>query len=185
MKTFKELGISEQILKAIEERKFENPSDIQEQTIPLVLAGKDIIGGSATGSGKTLAFGAGILQHSVPRRGIQALILTPTRELAEQVAKALAYFSKYLDLNIISVYGGVSISPQIHNLRDADIVVGIIEGEISIVRGCSGVSFMLHDKTVTIEVDVCDTACRGAGRRLSPRRDLHALAASPELAVES
>ncbi|MFH1823272.1 MAG: DEAD/DEAH box helicase [archaeon] len=123
-KTFKELGISEEILKVIKEEGFEKPSEIQNKTIPLVLDGKDVIGGSATGSGKTLAFAAGIIEKTQHKNGIQALILTPTRELAEQVSLAIKHFSKYKHLNIISIYGGVSIIPQIRNLKSADIVVG-------------------------------------------------------------
>jgi len=124
MEEFRKLGISLPILKAIEEENFTEPSEIQRKAIPLVLQGKDIIAGSATGSGKTLAFGAGIIQNSEKGKGIQALVLTPTRELAEQVAKALRKFSKYNNLNIIPIYGGVSINPQIDNLRKADVVVG-------------------------------------------------------------
>lgn len=124
MSEFRKLGISEPILKAIEEEKFEHPSEIQERSIPLILAGKDVIAGSATGSGKTLAFGSGIIQHLEHGRGIQALVLTPTRELAEQVTKALRKFSRHKPLDIIAVYGGVSINPQIDALRSADVVVG-------------------------------------------------------------
>src|SRR3989338_6628198 len=121
---FRKLGIIEPIIQAIQDEKFEKPSEIQEKTIPLVLAGKDIIAGSATGSGKTLAFGSGIIQNCERGKGIQSLILTPTRELAEQVSKALKRFSRYKHLEITSVYGGVSISPQIEKLRSADVVVG-------------------------------------------------------------
>ncbi len=121
---FKELGIIEPILKVIEEEKFEKPSEIQAKTIPLVNEGKDVIAGSATGSGKTLAFGSGIIQNSVKGNGIQAIILTPTRELAEQVSKEMRKFSKYKPLNILAIYGGVSINPQIDNLPKADVVVG-------------------------------------------------------------
>lgn len=121
---FRKLGIAESILKVIEEEKFEKPSEIQAKSIPLVLQGKDVIGGSATGSGKTLAFGAGIIQNCVKGKGIQALVLTPTRELAEQITQSLKKFSKYQPLNIISVYGGVSINPQMDGLRHADVVVG-------------------------------------------------------------
>jgi len=124
MEAFRKLGIIEPVLRSIQEHRFEKPSDIQEKTIPLVLAGKDVIGGSATGSGKTLAFGAGLIQHSEHGRGVQALVLTPTRELADQVTKALRLFSRYRPLKIIDVYGGVSINPQIDALRYADIVVG-------------------------------------------------------------
>lgn len=124
MESFRKLGISEEVLKAVKEHGFQEPSEIQEKTIPLVVQGKDVIGGSATGSGKTLAFGAGIIQNSRHGEGIQALILTPTRELAEQIRKALHQFSRYHPLKIISVFGGVSINPQIDELRKADIVVG-------------------------------------------------------------
>ncbi len=121
---FRKLGISESILKVIKEEKFEEPSEIQEKCIPLVLAGKDVIAGSATGSGKTLVFGSVIIQNSEKGKRIQALILTPTRELAEQVTMALRKFSKEKPLDIIAVYGGVSINPQIDALRRADVVVG-------------------------------------------------------------
>ncbi|MBW2999383.1 DEAD/DEAH box helicase, partial [Candidatus Woesearchaeota archaeon] len=84
----------------------------------------DVIGGSATGSGKTLVFAAGIIQHTEKGKGIQALILTPTRELAGQVAKAMKNFSKYKPMNISVIYGGVSIEPQMQQLQKADIVVG-------------------------------------------------------------
>jgi len=124
MEKFRKLGISEPILKAIEEEKFEKPSEIQEKSIPLILAGRDVIAGSATGSGKTLVFGSVIIFKCKSLHGVQALVLTPTRELAEQDAQALKKFSKYNPLEIASVYGGVSINPQIRQLRDADVVVG-------------------------------------------------------------
>jgi ATP-dependent RNA helicase DeaD len=124
MEKFKKLGLSEALLKAILEEGYEAPREIQEKAIPLALAGKDIIGGSATGSGKTLAFGAGIIEKSVKGAGIQALILTPTRELADQVAMALRGFSKFKGLRVIAIYGGVAMSPQIDALERAEIVVG-------------------------------------------------------------
>lgn len=124
MKYFRKLGIIEPILKSIEEEKFERPTEIQEKAIPLILAGKDVIAEAATGSGKTLAFASDIIQKSKKGAGIQALVLTPTRELAQQVAAALRAFSKYKPLRIIAVFGGVSINPQIEHLRTADIVIG-------------------------------------------------------------
>ncbi|MBN1385767.1 DEAD/DEAH box helicase [Candidatus Woesearchaeota archaeon] len=111
-------------MKAIKDQQFVSPSDIQQKSIPLILSGKDVIAGSATGSGKTLAFGAGIIQNSERGRGIQALILTPTRELAEQIHKELIKFSKYKPLQVAVVYGGVAIDPQMSKLRTADVVVG-------------------------------------------------------------
>jgi ATP-dependent RNA helicase DeaD len=124
MEKFKVLGLSEQLLKSLKEEGFEAPREIQEKAIPLALAGKDIIGGSETGSGKTLAFGAGIIEKTKEGDGIQALILTPTRELADQVANEMAKFGKYKGLKVVAIYGGVSMNPQIEDLRDADIVVG-------------------------------------------------------------
>ncbi|MBS3082068.1 DEAD/DEAH box helicase [Candidatus Pacearchaeota archaeon] len=123
MEKFKQLNLSEELLDAIRHEGFVSPSEIQEKTIPLVLAGKDIIGSSATGSGKTLAFGAGIIDRISSGNGIQALILTPTRELAEQVGQTIAKFSYKKRLQVSQIYGGVSMDPQIRNLRRADIVV--------------------------------------------------------------
>jgi ATP-dependent RNA helicase DeaD len=121
---FRELGLDEPILRSIKQQKFEQPTLIQKKSIPLALAGKDIIAGSSTGSGKTLAFGAGIIQNSQRGSGVQSLILTPTRELAEQVAKSLKVFSSHQSLRVVAVYGGVSINPQIKELKRADVVVG-------------------------------------------------------------
>lgn len=118
MNNFKKLGLSNAVLKSIDEHGFESPTAIQEKSIPpLILAGEDVIGGAATGSGKTLSFASGILQNSEKGKGIQALILTPTRELAEQVANSLRKFSKYDPLNIASIYGGVGINTQIKELK--------------------------------------------------------------------
>ncbi len=124
MEKFRKLALSEYLLKAIEEANFTEPSEIQEKTIPLVLRGKDVLGSSATGSGKTLAFGAGIIEKTKKGGGIQSLILTPTRELAEQVAHSLRRFSQHSKLNVKEIYGGVSIEPQIRALVEAEIVVG-------------------------------------------------------------
>ncbi|MFC1697478.1 DEAD/DEAH box helicase [Nanoarchaeota archaeon] len=121
---FEELGIIKPILSAIEELGFTEPTEIQAKTIPHIVEGKDVIAGSATGSGKTLAFGAGIIQNCEKGRGIQALVLTPTRELAEQIYKHMKTFSKHKKLNITVIYGGVSINPQFHNLEKADVVIG-------------------------------------------------------------
>ena len=121
---FKNLGIIEPILKVIEEERFETPSEIQIKSIPIILSGKDIIAGSATGSGKTLAFGSAIIQYCDRGQGIQSLVLVPTRELAVQVSSALRKFSKFKQLKIAAVYGGVAINPQMDALRRSEVVVG-------------------------------------------------------------
>ncbi len=121
---FSQLGLSQNVLRAIEKEGFENPTEIQEKSIPYVLQGRDVIAKAATGSGKTLAFSAGILKETIRGMGVQSLILAPTRELAEQISIAMNKFSRYNNLKIISIYGGVSINPQIRNLQSADVVIG-------------------------------------------------------------
>ncbi|MBR9677091.1 DEAD/DEAH box helicase [Candidatus Woesearchaeota archaeon] len=123
MKAFEQLGIESSILKALENKGFDSPTHIQEKAIPHILKGEDVVGQSETGSGKTLAFGAGIIQNIRRGQGIGALILTPTRELAEQVSSALQSFSTLKPLKITAVYGGVGINPQINSLQKADVVV--------------------------------------------------------------
>lgn len=124
MEQFRKLGIIDPVIKVIEEQRFEAPTEIQVKAIPSVIAGRDVIAQSATGSGKTLVFGSGIIQNCERGGGLQALIVTPTRELAEQNTKALRMFSKHKPLRVISVYGGVSINNQIDELRTADVVSG-------------------------------------------------------------
>lgn len=123
MKLFEDFGLSNQLSTAIKKLGFTAPTRIQGESIPYIIAGKDVIGESASGSGKTLAFGCGIIEQVVPKGGLQALILTPTRELAEQVRDSIKQFSYNKPLNIITIYGGVSINPQIDNLHRAEVVV--------------------------------------------------------------
>lgn len=124
MDEFKKLGVIEPILKALKDMDISKPTLVQSKAIPPVIEGKNVIAGSATGSGKTLAFGAGIVQKIEKGAGVQSLILSPTRELAEQIYQEMKKFSKYLGLNIAIVYGGVGINPQIAALKKAEIVVG-------------------------------------------------------------
>ncbi|MCH8010434.1 MAG: DEAD/DEAH box helicase [Candidatus Marinimicrobia bacterium] len=123
MKLFEKFGLSNRLQLAIKKLGFKEPTQIQEKSISLILAGKDVICESATGSGKTLAFGCGIAEKVNPNHGLQALVLTPTRELAEQVKRALIQISYNKNLEIISIYGGVSINPQIYGLTKANVVV--------------------------------------------------------------
>jgi ATP-dependent RNA helicase DeaD len=124
MEKFEKLGLSREIIEVLKELKFEKPTEIQEKAIPLAMAGKDIIGGSVTGSGKTLAFASPIIEKLKPNKSVQALILTPTRELAEQVANSIKNFSKNKKLNVLAVYGGVSINEQIRKIQNTDVIVG-------------------------------------------------------------
>jgi len=124
MEKFKKLKLSENLLKALKELDFKEPTEIQEKSIPLILKGKDVLGSSATGSGKTLAFGSGIIENTGKGEGLQALILTPTRELAKQITTSLRRFSKYYSLKITEIYGGVAFNPQVRELKKVEIVVG-------------------------------------------------------------
>ena len=121
MSLFEDIGLQPKLLLAIKKLGLKEPTQIQSTSIPSILKGKDVIGESATGSGKTLAFGCGIATHVLPNKGLQALILTPTRELAEQVKTVLKKLSP--DLKVMAVYGGVAINPQIHDLVKANVVV--------------------------------------------------------------
>ncbi len=118
------LGKDNLILKSLRAKGFEIPTKIQEESIPKILEGNDIIAGASTGSGKTLAFAVGLIKNVKKNFGVQGLVLTPTRELANQVAKEIALFSEDKGLNVISIYGGVSIRDQIRRLASSEIVVG-------------------------------------------------------------
>jgi ATP-dependent RNA helicase DeaD len=124
MEKFANLGLSKELTDVLRQFGFKEPSEIQEKVIPLALAGKDIIGGSATGSGKTLAFASAIIENLKPNKEVQALILTPTRELAEQVATSIRNFSKNKKLDVLAVYGGININFQIRKLSTVDVLVG-------------------------------------------------------------
>ncbi len=123
MTTFQELGIQEALLHKLKTQKIVTPTAIQEQTLPFILQGKNLIAQSATGTGKTLAYILGILQHITPGEGIQALIITPTRELAEQVTNEFLKI-KPENIHITSAYGGVAVNAQQRLLKTTDIVIG-------------------------------------------------------------
>lgn len=124
MNEFKEFGLSDKFLRNLEKRFITEPTEIQRKTIPLILEGKDIVGGSATGSGKTLAFSASIIEKVKDASEIQALVLAPTRELAEQISESLKDFSKGFPVEVMSIYGGVSIENQFRKIPSANVVVG-------------------------------------------------------------
>jgi ATP-dependent RNA helicase DeaD len=124
--TFAELGLSEATLKAITELGYEEPTPIQEQTIQLLLKGEDVIAQAQTGTGKTAAFALPIIEKLDTKvRTTQALVLTPTRELAVQVAEAFHSYSKYRQVSVLPVYGGQPIDRQLRALsQGVQVVVG-------------------------------------------------------------
>jgi ATP-dependent RNA helicase DeaD len=124
--TFADLGLSEALLRSIRDVGYEEPTPIQVQTIPLLLAGRDVIAQAQTGSGKTAAFGLPIIEAIDPReRRVQALILCPTRELAIQVAEALHKYGRHKEVETLPIYGGQPYERQFRGLqRGVQIVVG-------------------------------------------------------------
>ena len=124
---FSALGLSEEMLAAVQAKGFETPTSIQRLTIPRLLSGEnDIIAQSQTGTGKTAAFGLPILQQIEPsKEGVQSIILVPTRELAVQAAEELLSYNRERRLSITAIYGGAAMSEQLRRLsRGVDIVVG-------------------------------------------------------------
>ncbi len=124
--SFSELGLRPEILRAVAEAGYTTPTPIQQQAIPVVLAGKDVMGGAQTGTGKTAGFGLPILHRLAPhantspspaRHPVRALILTPTRELAIQVEESIREYGKYTNLRSTVVYGGVDIKQQLPIVR--------------------------------------------------------------------
>ena len=133
MKTFEELGVSEEIRRAITELGFESPMPVQEEVIPYLLGNRnDVIALAQTGTGKTAAFGIPVLQRIDTRcRDTQALVLSPTRELCLQIADDLKDFSKYMGgVNIVPVYGGTSIENQVRALRHGAQVIVATPGRL-------------------------------------------------------
>ena len=128
--SFSELGLSPDLMRAVADKGYDTPSPIQTQAIPAVMSGRDVLAGAQTGTGKTASFVLPILQRLLDdtahgtSRAPRALVLTPTRELAAQVAQSARDYGKYVQLHTYQVFGGVSINPQISNLRSGcDLLV--------------------------------------------------------------
>ncbi len=130
--SFESLGLRAELLRAVSENGYSTPTPIQQQAIPAVLDGRDLMGGAQTGTGKTAGFTLPLLQRLMEQQGpsgkrkhaIRALVLTPTRELAAQVGESMQTYGKYLPLKSTVIFGGVKINPQIARLRGGvDILV--------------------------------------------------------------
>ena len=128
MTTFAELGLSEPILEALDDVGYQEPSPIQEQAIPHLLQGLDVIGQAQTGSGKTAAFGLPLINYVDPsEHEVQALVLTPTRELCIQVTQALRTYGARKGVDVVAVFGGAPIRSQQAQLRaGGHVVVGTV-----------------------------------------------------------
>lgn len=144
MTTFEDLGLSETTLRAVRDVGYDAPSPIQEQAIPHLLAGRDVIGQAQTGTGKTAAFGLPMIEFVDPDEpAVQALVLTPTRELCIQVTQALRTYGSHKGVDPVAVFGGAPIRPQQAQLKqDGQIVVGTVGRVLDLI---SRHSLLLHD----------------------------------------
>ncbi len=143
-KTFAELGLSESTLAALRDVGYESPSPIQEQAIPSLLEGRDVIGQAQTGTGKTAAFGLPMVEHVDPTvEEVQALVLTPTRELCIQVCQALRTYGARKGIDVVAVFGGAPIRTQQAQLRGGgQVAVGTVGRVLDLI---SRHSLVLHD----------------------------------------
>ncbi|MBP3363824.1 MAG: DEAD/DEAH box helicase, partial [Pseudomonas sp.] len=128
--TFATLGLIEPLLRALETLGYKTPTPVQAQAIPAVLAGRDLMAAAQTGTGKTGGFALPLLQSltmegpKVASNSVRALVLVPTRELAEQVHESIRQYAEHLPLSTYAVYGGVSINPQMMTMRKGvDVLV--------------------------------------------------------------
>lgn len=135
--SFESLGLITELHRAVSEKGYSTPSPIQQQAIPPILEGRDIMGGAQTGTGKTAGFTLPLLQRLTQsdkkhsgKRPVRALILTPTRELAAQVAESVVTYGKHLPLKSSVIFGGVSINPQIKKLRDGIDILTATPGRL-------------------------------------------------------
>ncbi|WED28179.1 DEAD/DEAH box helicase [Vibrio sp. DW001] len=156
--SFTSLGLSAPILKAIEEQGYDTPSPIQEQAIPAVLAGKDVMAAAQTGTGKTAGFTLPILERlsggpRVKGNHVRTLILTPTRELAAQVNESVVKYSKHLPLSSMVVFGGVKINPQMQSLRKGSDVLVATPGRLLDLYNQNAVKFTQIEVLVLDEAD--------------------------------
>jgi ATP-dependent RNA helicase DeaD len=136
---FADLGLSDSTLQALQDVGYEQPSPIQEQAIPVLLEGRDMIGQAQTGSGKTAAFGLPMIEHVDPSEPeVQALVLTPTRELCIQVTQALRAYAERKGVDVVAVFGGAPIRSQQAQLRDGgQIVVGTVGRVLDLIQRAS------------------------------------------------
>ncbi|MDY0117103.1 MAG: DEAD/DEAH box helicase [Sulfurimonadaceae bacterium] len=153
--TFKDLNLSEPLLKAITAEGYTAPTPVQKQAIPFILAGRDMLAGAQTGTGKTAGFTLPILElmskNKPAKRQLRALILTPTRELAAQVAESVKIYGKYLPFKSTVVFGGVGINPQIKTIAAGVDILVATPGRLMDLIGqkaldISGVEFFVLDE---------------------------------------
>lgn len=158
--TFEELGLAAPILKALEEQGYTNPTPIQEQSIPILLKGKDLLGVAQTGTGKTAAFGIPILHHLYEaislrqnKRKVKALVVTPTRELAIQISESFTAYGKHTGLRNTVIFGGVKQGKQVNALRSGVDILIATPGRLLDLMNQGFISFRDLEFVVLDEAD--------------------------------
>ena len=156
---FTNLGLSESLLKAIKEQGYDTPTPIQEKAIPVVIEGKDVLAAAQTGTGKTAGFTLPLLerlsqkQPHMHKKQIRALVLTPTRELAAQVAQSISDYGKYTPYRSTVIFGGVGINPQLATLRKGVDIVIATPGRLLDIAGQGGIDFSKLECLILDEAD--------------------------------
>ncbi|QOR61343.1 DEAD/DEAH box helicase [Sulfurovum sp. ST-21] len=157
--SFNTLGLSEPLLKAIKDQGYTIPTPIQKQALPVVIEGKDVLAAAQTGTGKTAAFTLPLLERlsqTHPKMGkkqIRVLVLTPTRELAAQVAQSIKNYGKYMKYSSTVIYGGVGINPQLATLRKGVDTVIATPGRLLDIAGQEGIDFSALETLILDEAD--------------------------------
>ena len=156
---FTDLGLQDSLLKAVKEQGYTTPTPIQQQAIPVVLEGKDVLAAAQTGTGKTAGFTLPLLQRlsenkaHTKKNQIRSLILTPTRELAAQVAQSFKIYGKYMHFTQRVIFGGVGINPQLADLRRGVDIVIATPGRLLDIAGQKGIDFSAVETLVLDEAD--------------------------------
>jgi len=156
---FTELGLNESLLKAIEEQGYDTPTPIQAKAIPLVIDGKDVLAAAQTGTGKTAGFTLPLLERlsqskpQMKKKQIRVLVLTPTRELAAQVADSVKTYGKYMPYASAVIFGGVGINPQFAALKKGIDIVIATPGRLLDIAGQQGIDFSALECLVLDEAD--------------------------------
>ena len=156
--TFSDLGLSDSLLRAVGEQGYDTPSPVQIEAIPAVLGGRDVMAAAQTGTGKTAGFTLPLLQQlsggeAAKSNSVRALVLTPTRELAAQVAESVSTYGKYLSLRSAVVFGGVKINPQMKQLRGGVDVLVATPGRLMDLYNQNAVRFSQLEILVLDEAD--------------------------------
>jgi len=157
--SFTNLGLSEPLLKAIKEQGYDTPTPIQEKAIPVVIEGKDVLAAAQTGTGKTAGFTLPLLerlsqtQPRMQKKQIRALVLTPTRELAAQVAESIKTYGKHVPYTSTVIFGGVGINPQLATIRKGVDIVIATPGRLLDIAGQKGIDFSALECLILDEAD--------------------------------